>query len=138
MIRSCSKDINNFYLHNTFVYLSIYTLKLCAIKDSAISGLGCICCSFLVRMGNIKKRLSFFGRTIIKDTMPNPSLLRQFWKAVSEISYSTLLSLPDLDLSQIIIQKVRDQIILNAEEAQDLDRYLNSRLLLIRDLAHSL
>jgi hypothetical protein len=70
--------------------------------------------------------------------MPNPSLLRQFWKAVSEISYSTLLSLPDLDLSQVIIQKVKDQVILNSEEAQDLDSYLNSRLLLIRDLAHSL
>ncbi len=67
--------------------------------------------------------------------MMNPSLLRSFWKAVSEISYSMLLSLPDLDLSQVIIQKVTDRMILNAQEAQDLDIYLNSRLLLIRDLA---
>ena len=65
----------------------------------------------------------------------NPSLLRSCWKAVSEISYSMLLSLPDLDLSQTIIQKVKDRMILNAEEAQDLDIYLNSKLLLIRDLA---
>jgi hypothetical protein len=67
--------------------------------------------------------------------MISPSLLRSCWKAVSEISYSMLLSLPDLDLSQTIIQKVKDRMILNAEEAQDLDIYLNSKLLLIRDLA---
>ena len=69
--------------------------------------------------------------------MISPALLRSCWKAVSEISYSMLLSLPDLDLSQAIIQKVKDRIVLNAQEAQDLDTYLNSRLLLIRDLAEN-
>jgi hypothetical protein len=48
-----------------------------------------------------------------------------------------LLSLPDLDLSQAIIQKVKGQTVLNAQESQDLDIYLNSRLLLIRDLAEN-
>lgn len=120
------------------ISMSIYTLKPVTINDSATSELCSRCCSFGGKLGNIKKRLSFLRRTTIKDNMPNPSLLRQFWKAVSEISYSTLLSLPDLDLSQVIIQKVKDQVILNSEEAQDLDSYLNSRLLLIRDLAHSL
>jgi hypothetical protein len=70
--------------------------------------------------------------------MISPSLLRSFWKAVSEISYSALLSLPDRDLAQTITQKVKAQIILNAEEAKELDTYLCSKLLLIRDLAHSL
>ena len=70
--------------------------------------------------------------------MISPSLLRLFWKAVSEINYQTLLSLPDRDLSQTITQKVRDRIVLNAEEAQELDTYLGSKLLLIRDLAHAL
>jgi hypothetical protein len=120
------------------ISMSICTLKSVTINDSATSELCSSCCSFGGKLGNIKKRLSFLRRTTIKDNMPNPSLLRQFWKAVSEISYSTLLSLPDLDLSQVIIQKVKDQVILNSEEAQDLDSYLNSRLLLIRDLAHSL
>jgi hypothetical protein len=69
--------------------------------------------------------------------MISPALLRSFWKAVSEISYSMLLSLPDLDLSQAIIQKVKGQTVLNAQESQDLDIYLNSRLLLIRDLAEN-
>jgi hypothetical protein len=92
---------------------------------------------FLRKMGNIKKRLSFLGKTIIQNNMISPSLLRLFWKAVSEINYQTLLSLPDRDLSQTIVQKVRDRIVLNAEEAQELDTYLGSKLLLIRDLAHA-
>ena len=69
--------------------------------------------------------------------MINPALLRSCWKAVSEISFSMLLSLPDLDLSQAIIQKVKDRSILSAQEDRDLDIYVSSRLLLIRDLAEN-
>jgi len=68
----------------------------------------------------------------------NPSVLRLLWKAVSEINYQTLLSLPDRDLSQVITQKVRDRVVLDSEEAQKLDVYLTSRLLLIRDLADAI
>lgn len=68
----------------------------------------------------------------------NPSVLRLLWKAVSEINYQTLLSLPDRDLSQFITQKVRDRVVLDSEEAQKLDVYLTSRLLLIRDLADAI
>ena len=68
----------------------------------------------------------------------NPSVLRLLWKAVSEINYQTLLSLPDRDLSQVITQKVRDRVLLDSEEAQKLDVYLTSRLLLIRDLADAI
>ena len=68
----------------------------------------------------------------------NPSVLRLLWKAVSEINYQTLLSLPDRDLSQVITQKVRDRVVLDSDEAQKLDVYLTSRLLLIRDLADAI
>ena len=70
--------------------------------------------------------------------MISSSLLHLCWKSVSEINYQTLLSLSDLDLSQTILQKVRDRIILNTEESQDLDTYLGSKILLIRDLACAL
>ena len=70
--------------------------------------------------------------------MIGSSLLHLCWKSVSEINYQTLLSLSDQDLSKTIVQKVRDRIILNTEEAQELDTYLGSKLLLIRDLAHAL
>ena len=70
--------------------------------------------------------------------MISSSLLHLCWKSVSEINYQTLLSLSDLDLSQTIIQKVRDRIILNTEESRELDTYLGSKILLIRDLACAL
>ena len=70
--------------------------------------------------------------------MISSSLLHLCWKSVSEINYQTLLSLSDLDLSQTIVQKVRDRIILNPEESQELDTYLGSKILLIRDLACAL
>jgi hypothetical protein len=74
---------------------------------------------------------------IIQNITVNPYVLRLIWKAVSEINYQALLSLPDRDLSQVITDKVRDRVILDSEEAQKLDSYLNSRLLLIRDLAEA-
>jgi hypothetical protein len=86
-------------------------------------------------VGNIKKRLNFLARTIIQNITVNPFVLRLLWKAVSEINYQSLLSLPDRDLAQVITAKVRDRVILDSEEAQKLDDYLASKLLLIRDLA---
>jgi hypothetical protein len=76
-------------------------------------------------------------RQIIQNITVNPHVLRLIWKAVSEINYQALLSLPDRDLSQVITDKVRDRVILDSEEAQKLDCYLNSKLLLIRDLAEA-
>lgn len=89
-------------------------------------------------MGNIKKRLNFAETSAIQNITINPSVLRLLWKAVSEINYQTLLSLPDRDLSQVITQKVRDRVVLDSEEAQKLDVYLTSKLVLIRDLAEAI
>jgi len=86
-------------------------------------------------VGNIKKRLNFLARTIIQNITVNPHVVRLLWKAVSEINYQSLLSLPDRDLSKVITEKVRDSVILDSQESQKLDAYLASKLLLIRDLA---
>jgi hypothetical protein len=67
----------------------------------------------------------------------DPSVLRQFWKVVSEINYPVMLSLADRDLSQVLIQKVSDRLYLDPEQAQQLGDYSVSKLLLIRDLAES-
>jgi hypothetical protein len=75
-------------------------------------------------------------KKIIQNITINPHVLRLLWKAVSEINYQAM-SLPDRDLSRVITDKVRDRIILDSEEAQNLDSYLTSRLLLIRDLAEA-
>lgn len=65
----------------------------------------------------------------------DPSVLRLFWKVVSEINYSAMLSLADRDLSQALIQKVTDRLFLDPEQVQQLGDYSISKLLLIRDLA---
>jgi hypothetical protein len=86
-------------------------------------------------VGNIKKRLNFLEGTIIQNITVSPHVIRLLWKAVSEINYQALLSLPDRDLSKAITEKVRDRVILDSQESQKLDAYLASKLLLIRDLA---
>ena len=65
----------------------------------------------------------------------DPSILRLFWKVVSEINYPAILSLADRDLSQVLIQKVSDRLFLDPEQVQELGDYSISKLLLIRDLA---
>lgn len=67
----------------------------------------------------------------------DPSVLRLFWKVVSEINYQAMLSLPDRDLSQVLIQKVSDRLLLDPEQTQTLGDYSISKVLLIRDLAES-
>jgi hypothetical protein len=54
---------------------------------------------------------------------------------VTEINYQSLLSLPDRDLSHVITEKVKDRVVLAPNEAQELEDYVASKLLLIRDLA---
>jgi hypothetical protein len=67
----------------------------------------------------------------------DPSILRLFWRVVSEINYPAILSLADRDLSQVLIQKVNDRLFLDPEQTQKLGDYSISKLLLIRDLAES-
>jgi hypothetical protein len=68
-------------------------------------------------------------------TTVSPSVLRLIWKSVLEFNYQILLSLPDRDLSQAIAEKVKERMVLAPDEAQRLDDYVTSKLLLIRDLA---
>jgi hypothetical protein len=89
---------------------------------------------FRSKSGSIKKRLSFEAIDIIHPPTFEPSLLRLLWKAVLEVNHQLVLSLPDRDLSQSIVAKVKERVILNAQEAQELDIYVTSKLLLIRDL----
>jgi hypothetical protein len=79
--------------------------------------------------------LNFQVRDLIQNIIIDPSVLRLLWKVVSEVNYQELLSLPDRELSQVLIQKVSNQVVLDPEETQKLDEYVSSKLLLIRDIA---
>jgi hypothetical protein len=70
-----------------------------------------------------------------QTTTVSPSVLRLIWKSVLEFNYQILLSLPDRDLSQAIAEKVKERMVLAPDEAQRLDDYVTSKLLLIRDIA---
>jgi hypothetical protein len=70
-----------------------------------------------------------------QTTTVSPSVLRLIWKSVLEFNDRVLLSLPDRDLSEAIAQKVKERMVLPPDEAQRLDDYVTSKLLLIRDLA---
>ncbi len=87
------------------------------------------------KKGNIKKMLNFQVRDLIQNIIIDPSVLRLLWKVVSEVNYQELLSLPDRELSQVLMQKVSNQVALDPEEAEKLDAYVSSKLLLIRDIA---
>jgi hypothetical protein len=87
------------------------------------------------KKGNIKKMLNFQVRDLIQNIIIDPSVLRLLWKVVSEVNYQELLSLPDRELSQVLMQKVSNQVALDPEEAKKLDAYVSSKLLLIRDIA---
>jgi hypothetical protein len=71
----------------------------------------------------------------MQDTITSPSVLRLIWRSALQLNRQILLSLPDRDLSQAITEQVKAQMVFSPEEAQRLDTYVISRLLLIRDLA---
>jgi hypothetical protein len=63
------------------------------------------------------------------------SLLRHLWSVVEETQTNILLSFSDTELVQQLMEQLEFRGLLNTEETSALDAYLNSRLLLIRDLA---
>jgi hypothetical protein len=69
---------------------------------------------------------------MIQNIIINPTVLRLLWTVVSEINAQEPLS--DRELSQMVLQKVNNQLLLGKEEAKNLDAYLRSKLPLIRDI----
>lgn len=64
-------------------------------------------------------------------------ILRAVWSSVEAINKRTLLQLDDTDLIHQIIRQVDDASILTSEDRQSLIDYINSKVLLIRDIADS-
>lgn len=81
-------------------------------------------------------------KTITKaNAMPicpiNSSLLRQLWSVVEETQSNILLSFSDTELVQQLLRQLQFRGILSTEELTALSIYIDSRLVLIRDLASS-
>lgn len=67
----------------------------------------------------------------------NSSLLRQLWSVVEETQANILLSFSDTELVQQLLRQLQFRGILSTEELTALSIYIDSRLVLIRDLALS-
>lgn len=65
----------------------------------------------------------------------NVSTLRLTWAVIEEISAEDLLNLNDAMLVRLITQNIANKIMLNSDDVRSLCHYLNSKLLLIRDMA---
>ena len=65
------------------------------------------------------------------------SILRLVWAVVEEASPGDLLTLSDRMLVKRLSQNVTQKILLSDEEICSLDGYLDSKVLLIRDIAES-
>ncbi|NEQ38239.1 MAG: hypothetical protein F6K40_19015 [Okeania sp. SIO3I5] len=64
-----------------------------------------------------------------------PTMLRQLWSIVENSQATTLVSLDDATLVQLLIKQLQTRIGLNCREADLMNEYIFSRLSLIRDLA---
>jgi len=67
----------------------------------------------------------------------SPVMLRQLWSLVETTQSNLLLNLDDDSLVQWLLRQLTTQRSLDSQEADTFSRYIQSRLPLIRDVAHS-
>ncbi|MBW4583315.1 MAG: hypothetical protein KME42_27425 [Tildeniella nuda ZEHNDER 1965/U140] len=67
--------------------------------------------------------------------MVTPNMMRQLWALVESTQVTTLLQFEDSDLVQFLVKRFRAQQSIDAQDARNLDTYIQSKLPLIRDLA---
>lgn len=67
--------------------------------------------------------------------MVTPNMMRQLWALVESTQVSTLLQFEDSDLVQFLVKRFKAQQSIDAQAANSLDTYIQSKLPLIRDLA---
>ncbi len=65
-----------------------------------------------------------------------PTLLRQLWSLIETTQVQILLKLDDTTLIHWLLRQLKNQRSLNSDETNILEDYLQSKLSLIRDLAH--
>lgn len=66
-----------------------------------------------------------------------PKIMRQVWSVVETIQTKTLIHMDDASLVQLLVKQTKNQALLDdCHEADFLCDYIQSRLPLIRDIAH--
>lgn len=67
----------------------------------------------------------------------NITLLRQFWSSLESIHPKLLVSLDDRQLDRCLIDCFRSKYSINSQQVETLSEYIQSKRLLIRDLAQT-
>ena len=62
--------------------------------------------------------------------------MRQVWSVVETTQTKTLLQMDDASLVKLLVRQTKNQASLDCHEADYLGDYIQSRLPLIRDIAH--
>ncbi|MFW9257338.1 hypothetical protein A4S05_27835 [Nostoc sp. KVJ20] len=65
-----------------------------------------------------------------------PTIMRQLWSVVETAQAKLLLQLDDASLVQWLVKQTETQVLLDSNETDFLCNYIQSRLVLIRDMAH--
>ncbi|MCW5315352.1 MULTISPECIES: hypothetical protein [unclassified Nostoc] len=65
-----------------------------------------------------------------------PTIMRQLWSVVETAQAKLLLQLDDASLVQWLVKQTETQVLLDSNETDFLSHYIQSRLALIRDIAH--
>ncbi|MGB6302077.1 MAG: hypothetical protein WBF90_38715 [Rivularia sp. (in: cyanobacteria)] len=65
-----------------------------------------------------------------------PKIMRQVWSVVETTQTKTLLHMDDASLVKLLVKQTTNQASLDCHEADFLGDYIQSRLPLIRDIAH--
>ncbi len=65
-----------------------------------------------------------------------PKIMRQVWSVVEKTQTKTLLHMDDASLVQLLVKQTSNQALLDCHEVDFLCDYIQSRLPLIRDIAH--
>ncbi|WP_392530770.1 hypothetical protein [Nostoc sp. C117] len=65
-----------------------------------------------------------------------PTIMRQLWSVIETAQAKILLQLDDASLVQWLVKQMETQVLLNSNETDYLSHYIQSRLALIRDIAH--
>ncbi|MEM7716836.1 MAG: hypothetical protein AAF349_25330 [Cyanobacteria bacterium P01_A01_bin.68] len=65
-----------------------------------------------------------------------PKIMRQVWSVVEKTQTKTLLQMDDASLVQLLVKQTKNQASLDCHEADYIGDYIQSRLPLIRDIAH--
>ena len=64
-------------------------------------------------------------------------IIRTIWKLVEKSNPHSLLQLSDRELSQKLIKQIEGIFALTGEDSHALSKYIDSKKLLIRDLAYA-